>query len=140
MSIEAMKRALSALEWNLAVIEDSEIMSALGIHNGAINTLREAIALQTLTDIHQEIEQEPVAWRYRMPIEDGHWVWNYATYIDDPKDQRCEPLYTTPPSRKPLTDDELKKVWYDTKSIVGFYTFQEIVRVVEAAHGIKGEA
>lgn len=42
----------------------------------------------------KQLEQEPVAWRYRMPVEDGHWVWNYATYIDDPKDQRCEPLYT----------------------------------------------
>ena len=77
-------------------------------------------------------EQEPVAWRYRMPVEDGHWVWNYATYIDDPKDQRCEPLYITPPQRKPLTDEEIWKFVDQCKG--GRIDF---ARAIEAAHGIK---
>lgn len=50
------------------------------------------------------LQTEPVAWRYRMPVEDGHWVWNYATYIDDLKDHRCESLYTTPPQPEPVID------------------------------------
>jgi hypothetical protein len=44
-------------------------------------------------------EQEPVAWRYRWSVEGGNWVWNYATYIERQKDDRCEPLYTAPPQR-----------------------------------------
>lgn len=71
--------------------------------------------LNAIAAIKQALEQpepEPVAWRYRMPVEDGHWVWNYATYIDDPKDQRCEPLYTTPPKREwqVLTDEEYSQL------------------------------
>ncbi len=42
-------------------------------------------------------QQEPVAWRYRWSVEGGNWVWNYATYIERQKNDRCEPLYTTPP-------------------------------------------
>jgi hypothetical protein len=36
-------------------------------------------------------------------------VWNYATYIERQKDDRCEPLYTTPPQRTwvELTNDEV---------------------------------
>jgi hypothetical protein len=58
----------------------------------------------------EQPEQEPVAWRYRAPVEDEHWVWNYATYMDDPQNRRwCEALYTTPPLRPwvGLTDAEL---------------------------------
>ena len=25
---------------------------------------------------------EPVAYRYKMPVEDDHWVWNYQTYYE----------------------------------------------------------
>jgi len=55
-------------------------------------------------------EHEPVAWRYRWSVEDGHWVWNYATYIERQKDDRCEPLYTTPPQRTwvGLTGEEIE--------------------------------
>ena len=54
-------------------------------------------------------KQEPVAWRYRWSVEGGNWVWNYATYIERQKDDRCEPLYTTPPQRTwvELTNDEV---------------------------------
>ena len=47
------------------------------------------------------------------------------------------PLYTTPPQRKPLTDEEMKKIWYAMQNIMGWYSFQEIARAIEAAHGIK---
>jgi hypothetical protein len=42
---------------------------------------------------------EPVAYLYKMPVEDDHWVWNYCTYLDNKNDPRCEPLYTTPQQR-----------------------------------------
>jgi hypothetical protein len=45
-----------------------------------------------------------------------------------------------PPSRQPLTDEEMKAIWYAMQNIMGWYSFQEIARAIEAAHGIKGEA
>jgi len=41
--------------------------------------------------------------------------------------------------RKPLTDERLKEIWYATQNIMGWYSFQEIARAIEAAHGIKEE-
>jgi len=39
--------------------------------------------------------------------------------------------------RKPLTDERLKEIWYATQNIMGWYSFQEIARAIEAAHNIK---
>jgi hypothetical protein len=52
-----------------------------------------------------------------------------------------EDLYTTPPQRKPLTDEEIEAIW-------PLHTFIQapdrqwlaFARAIEAAHGIKGEA
>jgi len=46
------------------------------------------------------------------------------------------PLYTTPPQRKPLTDEEIERLWpmRPTDDVINF------ARAIEAAHGIKGEA
>ena len=125
---EALKLALEALRQ----IDEAIPFPVAKLAQAAI---KEALA---------QPEQEPVAWRYRMPVEDGHFVWNYATYIDDPKDQRCEPLYTTPPQRpsrsdiKPLTDEE---IWEACAPLgAAMLSFTEVARAIEAAHGIKGEA
>jgi hypothetical protein len=80
---EALKLALEALGW-------TDEWRPQGLKEEAITAIKEALA---------QPEQEPVAWRYRWSVEDGHWVWNYATYIERQKDDRCEPLYTTPPQR-----------------------------------------
>ena len=87
---------------------------------------------------------EPVAYRYKMPVEDDHWVWNYCTYPDNKDDPRCEPLYTTPqqrPSRsdiKPLTDEQISDLWCKTSN-TEFVTADTHVfaKAIEAAHGIK---
>jgi hypothetical protein len=42
-------------------------------------------------------------------------------------------VHTTPPQRKPLTNEEIKALDYSGTRI-------EFVRAIEAAHGIKGEA
>jgi len=39
--------------------------------------------------------------------------------------------------RNPLTEERLKEIWYATQNIMGWYSFQEIARAIEAAHGIK---
>ncbi len=55
-----------------------------------------------------------------------------------------KPFYTTPPQRKPLTDEE---VW-DNDELMGLNAvmmlpldyWMRMVRAIEAAHGIKGDA
>ena len=50
-------------------------------------------------------------------------------------------LYTTPPQRKPLTDEEIDVIdeanWEEDHKVWGIHNF---ARAIEAAHGIKGEA
>jgi len=56
------------------------------------------------------------------------------------------PLYTTPPQRKPLTLEQLRKHWKASKVFDMTYAeidiadYVLIARDVEALHGIKGEA
>ena len=38
---------------------------------------------------------------------------------------------------KPLSDEEMKKIWYAMQNIMGWYSFEEVARAIEAAHGIK---
>lgn len=71
-------------------------------------------ALQRLTDVQQEMEQEPVAWR----TFDGEGGYDYRTYEGNEdyaaewaqRNPRyigwVEPLYAAPPQRKPLTEEE----------------------------------
>ena len=110
---EALNMALQALE-RLALPKNAD-----DIFRRAITAIKEALA---------QPEQEPVAWRYRMSVEDGYWVWNYATYIERQKDDRCEPLYTTPPQRTwvGLTDEEVKK-------IVGSDRYTDLLKAVVQA-------
>jgi len=43
-------------------------------------------------------------------------------------------IYTTPPQRKPLTDEQLLHIYVTTK---GFEFYRVFARAIEAAHGIK---
>ena len=83
-----------------------------------VHALRERLA---------QPEQEPVAWA-DMDVrgEDKGLSWTPGHF-------HTTPLYTTPPQRKPLTDEEITKVWCSS-AIHGGMAF---ARVIEAAHGIK---
>ena len=95
------------------------------------------------TDHHPDCklaEQEPVAYinvEQRKLEWAKYMTWDTPTVVNLPK----IPLYTTPPQRKPLTDEEIDRIW-------GSHTFiqatdrrqQAFARAIEAAHGIKGEA
>ena len=41
------------------------------------------------------------------------------------------------PARKPLTEEQLREIWYSTESVMGWYSFYEIARLIEAAHEVK---
>ena len=72
----------------------------------------------------QRTEQEPVAW------------WNdTGTYIDLNVSGRGAPLYTAPPQRKPLTDEQIESLLMNwPEDGIAFFEF---ARAIEAAHGIK---
>ena len=87
-------------------------------------------------------EQEPVAWitewvqRYRhndTPIMDRAVSF---TKCDAPAvpNPNYIPLYTSPPKREPLSEDEIVALWANKSPANEF----ECVRLVEKAHGIGG--
>ena len=106
---KAAEMALEVMEYNRA--NGTPNMGA------AIEALRQALA---------QPEQEPVAW-----------VYNGILHEFDPSEfatSEVTPLYIAPPKRKwvGLTDEEMKKTWYETKNIMGWYSFEEIARLIEA--------
>ena len=73
---------------------------------------------------------EPVAYIEHHKAGDN-LVW------DNPGGKHT-PLYTSPPAqRKPLTDEEIQTIAKEHIA-VGTRSFEEFVRRIEAAHGIKG--
>ena len=88
-------------------------------------------------------EQEPVAWRFKT----GTWWnrevhWRYVLSLNGTEGLLgLEPLYTTPPQRKPLTDKQLNIIgsrWH--LNLLGADEKAELfafARAIEAAHGIK---
>ena len=98
------------------------------------------MAQAAITALHQALahqpKQEPVAWA-TMPEADD---WCFVSGSKDPN-KKLEgvwvPLYTEPPKRKPLTDEEIGLLttgagWshLETPALLLF------ARAIEAAHGI----
>ena len=98
---------------------------------------------------HPLPEQEPVAW-----ISATELLVMRGNALGGAKDWRVnlglEPeegdvgLYTTPPQRKPLSDEDLRKLadkhlFYQPEGYEVSGVFA-LARAIEAAHGIKGEA
>ena len=85
-------------------------------------------AMQEVQRLGQEIEQEPVAWQWlgsahfrkKLPKNADITAWN--------------PLYTTPPQRKPLTEEE---IYMHCPTWLSQEQCKTWVRQIEAAHGIK---
>ena len=84
-------------------------------------------------------EQEPVAFYVYKPtlprghlgnVSDGHLPW---VYDQDPSSGYSARMlvYTTPPHRKPLTDEEIGRIAGDSLDA------WSCARAIEAAHGIK---
>lgn len=83
--------------------------------------------------------QEPVAWRwgYRS-ITTGEMDWRgYVEVAAHPNLRSPEiimlPLYTAPPQRKPLTDEEISKILDD---VLEGGSLEDVAREIERAHGI----
>ena len=126
MTKEALKLALEGA---------ANYIDALG---GDSRKYRQALAEHVFTALRDRLaqpEQEPVAWQWlgsahfrkQIPRDADVTAWN--------------PLYTLPPQRKPLTNEEMWQLWNsqgdDAMEQQAAITF---ARAIEAAHGIGGEA
>ena len=115
---EALKMALEALEAH----------ADIGIKSDkAITAIKEALA---------QPEQEPVTWRYKIVDVFGRPAWTLKTPKSDTRVLESQPLYTTPPQRKPLTDEEIILIVAECAASHQ-HTDIHFARAIERAHGIK---
>ena len=121
---DALKKALE----NICAAKLCEFNSMSSRHemirlmDAAITAIREALA-------EQPAQQEPVA-EYIGECNDGSLVQLY----DDVK--KGAKFYISPPQRKPLTDEQIERLWYEFHDRE-FGWARRFARAIEAAHGIK---
>ena len=133
---EALKLALDALE----TLHDENMDYLTRNKLGGENNQCMVFARETITAIKEALaqEQEPLAWISTGPARMIHWTADKPAYGDD-----WVPLYTAPPQRKPLTDEEIWKFWWSRPEVPEGEDdsmeaeFVAAVRAVLAAHGIK---
>ena len=114
---ELLKEALKVLEWN----------GIMGSHD-TYNSIKELLAQPEHT------EQEPVAWKV-IDKTNGEYMFSRIKPMERSyKYDVVIPLYTAPPKREPLSDEEIVKLWANKSPANEF----ECVRLVEKAHGIGG--
>ena len=94
------------------------------VHGATIAALRTALAHQA------EPVQEPVAWYQKR----GQEVLTSHPACWGREDEPWTPLYTAPPQRLPLTEEEIYDMYNEPRSDAEMVAF---ARAVEAAHGIK---
>jgi hypothetical protein len=128
MTQEALKLALEALE-----LAHPRFGIATEKHKQAITAIKEALrehALREVQRLGQEIEQEPVVGitAIRTWFKDGRVVTQTLcnSWVD-----------TTPPQRKPLTDEQIEDAWRKVETGDFYDCVQPFARAIEAAHGIK---
>jgi hypothetical protein len=153
MSKEALKLALEALEVANSCVDGYYIPKGkthLPEIELAIIAIKEALANEALEKMAEnarelgldyEPEQEPVG--EIVDAIEGAFKCSFTKML--PVGTK---LYTTPPQRKPLSDEEIEYA-FKTNSVmvdngnaymVAGLRAVNIARAIEAAHGIKGEA
>ena len=81
----------------------------------------------------EQSEQEPVAWMFGNKLYKKPYGKNHLSLEER---NSFIPLYTAPPKREPLSDDEMRAIWKE--GIRCEIPFVEIGRAIEKAHGIGG--
>jgi len=89
----------------------------------AITAIKAALEAKDEPVAYINVEQRKLEWAKYMS-------WDTPTVVNLPK----IPLYTTPPQRKPLTDEEIQDALLGYRLVDAI----DIVRAIESAHGIKG--
>ena len=153
--IEVLKQALEALELERPYLGPMPTKTSK-----AIASLRQAIkehALREVQRLGQEIEQEPVGALTLGGIIDASdgleyegWDVEWDTKAIEALQEKLVTsdsvevmLYTAPPQRKPLTDEQIVAIVREASRGSAIRrdgsTSLRIARAIEAAHGIKGE-
>ena len=127
MTKDVLKLALEALEVATTPLakDRQEVLRAIA-------AIKEALAQPPVAKPH---EQEPVAW-YCMEHGEAETIWSKQ---QPPWEGQWKPLYTFPPQRKPLTDEQIKIIKISTPcdNTSNFGEAIAFARAIEAAHGIK---
>jgi hypothetical protein len=152
---EALRIALDALE-NITSVSICEAThhAKKDRHLLCEECPNEVRHLKAITAIKAALEakDEPAAWMYPDDLKrfetSETFAQAYSIEVVSPTHGETVPLYTTPPQRKPLTDEEMQRIIHehtklnpnqrDDKELIGYII--NATRAIEAAHGIKGEA
>ena len=133
-AIEAVRRRIDeecsrVLAWQKSV-EASEMTTA--------QLLQKLQEVPAPLNRRSEPEVEPVAWRYKLP---SGKLWHFTPHGPHEFSKRglgMQPLYTTPPTRSPLTVEEIDNICRQSHGGADPQEWaRNFVRAVEAAHGIK---
>lgn len=110
------------------------------------STPHETLIAQLLDSRVPKTEPEPVAWMFQheetgrtMCVDSQQVEWGFEK--GNPRLKKIGPLYTHPPQRKPLTDQEVKVLWadvYEPEPHI-WVIAERFARAMERAHGIGGE-
>ena len=100
-----------------------ECDSIFGCHDGKARCIR----------LHVEQQAEPVAWVF---APNNELLWPSEVEVTNPIEiDSYQPLYITPPQRKPLTIDDIQKLVLAAHGNADWTVV--FARAIEQAHGIK---
>lgn len=124
---EALKQALAALE---------------NIHPGNMTPMAEKAWDTAITSLRatlaQQDEQKPVAWMFTSKYRGNEWFFTrYPSELTVYKADKVKPLYTAPPKRQPLTDDEVSEL--SRTMVKENKSVNWLCRAIEVHHGIGVE-
>ena len=94
-----------------------------------------------------EPEQEPVAWMWTRNYEGGGYTNKVFEFLNDAEEYAKDsetlkspdiirPLYTAPPKREPLSDEEIDKGYQESDGNYYDLAFRDGVRFAEKHNGV----
>jgi hypothetical protein len=157
LAFEALKQIDEAMPFPVAKLAQAAIKEALAQpeqYTTDAMKVRQAVAQALHDDVYaEELEQPeakqsgtisitmpaPVAYLCENAVGHKYFRWKKPSSTYKPI-----PLYTTPPQRKPMTDEEiqyaLESAFLGSDEKRNWQDDLRVARAIEAAHGIKGEA
>ena len=115
-----------------------QALEALTEYDGTNGESKRKRVLAALRERLAQPKQEPVAWRWKERINGDFDSWVVTSSEPPPFPSYAveqQPLYTSPPQRNPLSDEEIDVLILDSDGLPKSHL--EFARDIEAAHGIK---
>ena len=132
MTKEALKLALEALE---GVLDDAPKVLDASIAGGLYEVVQCRDAITAIKKVLAQPYQEPVAYgTWDTMLGKGNRMM--MVRLDKGQDGCTVPLYTTPPQRKPLTDEQIDYI-AKNYALNNPTTPLHFARAIEALHNIK---